>query len=362
MSRRLPALEEQQRLIVRAALFAFPAALSVFGSVYLAAGLHTAGIGVFVDFDGNVMRAGRQLLGIADGIPDVDTAWPPTATLFVAPLALLPYPVAVALWSVASVGAFVVALRLVGCRDRAALAVAALSPPALACLVLGNVSLLLAAGVAVLWRYRDRPFVGGIAAGVVVAAKVWLWPLLLFFVFTRRWLSLAAATGWCAAGAAIWLAFNPTTFLGFPGVAERNVEAHVQWGTGAVSALVAAGASVDVAAAAALAAALVIASTATRTRSEVAILTICLAAALVASPLVWEHYYAVLFVPIAIVARQLSLLWFVPYLAGLKFLWPAITSLWPTTPVEYLAYSSLALLAAAAVTVAAALPLDHSAS
>jgi hypothetical protein len=39
--------------------------------------------------------------------------------------------------------------------------------------------------------------------------------------------------------------------------------------------------------------------------------------ALVASPMVWPHYFALLFVPIALASPGLSPLWFVPLLAYL---------------------------------------------
>jgi hypothetical protein len=41
-------------------------------------------------------------------------------------------------------------------------------------------------------------------------------------------------------------------------------------------------------------------------------------AALIASPVVWAHYYALLFVPIALLSPRLSWLWFVPMLAVLN--------------------------------------------
>jgi hypothetical protein len=41
-------------------------------------------------------------------------------------------------------------------------------------------------------------------------------------------------------------------------------------------------------------------------------------AALLASPMVWPHYYALVFVPIALVAPRLSGLWFVPLLLDIR--------------------------------------------
>jgi hypothetical protein len=294
--------------------------LSALGAVNFAEHLESA-VGNFADYYGNIWWAGHRILDGKPAAPDGLTAWPPTATVFVAPFALLPYWVGLVAWTAVSVGAFVAGLYAAGCRDRRALLVAAMSPPALACAVVGNLSLVLAAGVAFVWAYRDRAFVSGLTAGAVVAAKFWLWPLLLFFVLTRRWLSLAAAGGWIVTAATVWLVLSPSTMRGFPAWSDEIVENCIGAGVGLASALASLGMAVTTATALALAAGLMILVAAVRAKDELTILACCIAAALVASPLVWEHYYAVLFVPIAALAPRLSALWFVPYLAGFKFLW-----------------------------------------
>jgi hypothetical protein len=58
---------------------------------------------------------------------------------------------------------------------------------------------------------------------------------------------------------------------------------------------------------------------------DVATLTLCLAAALAASPIVWVHYFLLLLVPLALTRPRLSPLWFVPlayYPLG-ESAWPA---------------------------------------
>jgi hypothetical protein len=45
----------------------------------------------------------------------------------------------------------------------------------------------------------------------------------------------------------------------------------------------------------------------------VATLTLCLAAALAASPIVWVHYFLLLLVPLALTRPTLSPLWLVPF-------------------------------------------------
>ena len=46
---------------------------------------------------------------------------------------------------------------------------------------------------------------------------------------------------------------------------------------------------------------------------DVATLTLALAAAFAASPIVWVHYFLLLLVPLALTRPRLSLLWFVPF-------------------------------------------------
>lgn len=328
--------------LLRAGIATSLVLLSCLGAVSLADHFESV-VGNFADFHGNVWWAGNRILDGKAAVPDGQTAWPPTATVFVAPVALLPYWVGLAAWTVISVGVFLVGLRLAGCRDRRALLVAVLSPPALGCVVVGNLSLVLAGGVAVVWAYRDRGFVSGFVAGAVVAAKIWLWPVLVFFVLTRRWLSLAAALGWCVAAAAIWLVLSPSTLGAYPAWSDQMVDTYAQWGMGLSAALETVGTSVTAATSVALVAGLVVLAAAARARSDLTIFAGCIAAALVASPLVWPHYYVILFVPIAALASRLSSLWFVPYLTGFVFLWPE-------TPNQFLACSLAALLGTALVT------------
>ena len=57
---------------------------------------------------------------------------------------------------------------------------------------------------------------------------------------------------------------------------------------------------------------------------DVAVLTLVLAAALAASPIVWVHYFLLLLVPLALTQPRLSLLWFVPFAY-----YPLGESAWP---------------------------------
>jgi hypothetical protein len=57
---------------------------------------------------------------------------------------------------------------------------------------------------------------------------------------------------------------------------------------------------------------------------EMAVLTLVLAAAFAASPIVWIHYFLLLLVPLALIRPRLSLLWLVPFVYE-----PLGESAWP---------------------------------
>jgi hypothetical protein len=302
------------------------------------------------DFYGNVWWPGKRIYYGAAGFPDPLTQWPPTATAIFSPLVLLPEWFAVALWLTASIAAFGVALWLLGCRDLRAYAVAFASPPVLCCLILGNTTLMLVAGIALVWVARDRhPVLAGSAAGVMIVMKVWLWPVVVFLLLTRRFLAASTAAAWSGAAILAWWLLSPDTLSTYDDLTRETVTAFGPLGVGVLSIAVNEGASFgtgEVMAFAAGAAALV---AAWRVKGDLPRLTLCLAAALLASPIVWAHYYAILFVPIALRSPRLSRLWLVPYLTVGPLLWPTIH-------LEFILASAASVAAVAIVSIQIASP------
>jgi hypothetical protein len=179
-----------------------------------------------------------------------------------------------------------------------------------------NLSLVFTLGVAGLWCLRERALPAGGLVALMIAGKLFLWPLALWLVATRRWRATAAAVtiGALASAAAF-------AVVGFDRVSRvltllrGNVEdngtkpytivAVVQqlgapqavgfalcWVTGAVVLAVAARAGIR--------------------GADAASLSLFLGAALLLSPVVWSHYLALLLVPVALARPRFSGLWLLP--------------------------------------------------
>jgi hypothetical protein len=240
--------------------------------------------------------------------------YPPLAAVPMLPLALLPFGVAVVGFILVDLAAVVLALRLLGVRDLRCHGAALASAPVFAATGIGAISPLLLLGLAAAWRYRDRALAAGALVAYVVTAKVFLWPVWLWLVRTRRF--RAAVIGAVAALAgtmATWAA------IGFGGL--REYPALLARLTGLVGpesySPYALGRSVGLGGGAAQAgtyvlAAVVAAAALLRFRDDARLLIAAIAVALVATPILWPHYLVLLFVPIALARRSFSPLWLAP--------------------------------------------------
>jgi alpha-1,2-mannosyltransferase len=181
----------------------------------------------------------------------------------------------------------------------------------------GNFSVPLTFLVAVVWRYRDRPATAGFAAALAISLKPFVWPLALWLLATRRWRAAAWAI---ASGAAFnliaWglVGFNEihvylrlssevTKALWRGGYSVLAVAHHLGFGRGVGEVLLVIGS-------ASLLAGIVYVGFLKRQEREAMVLAVALM--LVASPLVWSHYFVLLLVPLAITRPRLSPLWLVP--------------------------------------------------
>jgi len=302
----------------------------------------STGGGIGFDFQGTLWDPARAVLdgsavyptptynAVVIGNPAV---YPPPFILAAVPLALLPAQTAAWVWTLLLALCVVCALRIVGVRDWRCYVVAATSPIVMHGLYWGNLTLLLLVPTAIAWRYRRRATVVGVAVGIGIAAKLFLWPLLVWLLLTRRFKAagIAAATGIVLVLGA-WAAIGFEGFVDYPKLlrvvqdvyAVRSFSlATVAGGFGAPTSVAVAVSTVSGIALLGLAAWLV-----RRDDGDRCAFALAVAAAVVASPIVWANYAALLFVPIAVTWPRISPAWLLGYPIWLAGLLPK-----PTYPV-----------------------------
>ena len=241
-------------------------------------------------------------------------AYPPVLALLLAPLTALPDVAAQVAFVVASLAALLAAFALLGVRDPRCHAAALCGAPVVNTLYLGTVGLLLLVPFAAAWRLRARtPGWAGAALGLGVVLKPFLWPLLAWPLAVRRWALLAAAA--VAGLLACLLAWG---WIGFAELTEypelvRELTRLAALESYSVAALAgAAGASLTAGSALGLAAAAALLVVALRATDERVALTLCCAAALAATPILWFHYLTLLLVPIALARPRFGPIWLAP--------------------------------------------------
>jgi alpha-1,2-mannosyltransferase len=267
--------------------------------------------------------------------------YPALSALFFAPFALIGRGISEILFMSLCIVLVPATLRVLNVRDYRVYGVSLLWLPVFVAWQTSNLTLLLVFGIALIWRYRDQPVAAGALAAVVITLKPFVWPIALWLVLTRR----VRATAWTLA---IGLALNVASWavVGF-GAIDRYLRLSTRvtstlwregYGVPAVMAHLGLPRSVGTAVEVLLAAVLVAGiawvglhrSGATATDAPARAdrltlnnaaaladrraLTLAIALMLIASPLVWTHYFALLLVPMAICRPRLTLLWSAPML------------------------------------------------
>jgi hypothetical protein len=203
-----------------------------------------------------------------------------------------------------------------GVRDWRCYGLLLLWPPVISAIQTGNVTLWFALAAAVAWRFRERVFPVAAALGSTLAAKFFLWPLVVWLVATRR---MTSAVWTCVVGASLlvvsWGAIGLAGFLDYPNLLRRledavggdsytayivgldvglpSTVARVVWGAIGIAVL---GSVVALA----------------RRSDERTAFILAIAASLALTPIVWLHYFALLSVVVALAQPRLGLVWFVP--------------------------------------------------
>jgi hypothetical protein len=145
---------------------------------------------------------------VGPGYPGQLWSYPPTAMFIGAPLGLLPYAVALALWTVSGMTAFGAALRL-WTRDWRIIALMLVSPAAMFGVISGQFACFAAAIVLTALRWRtSRPLLAGLLLGLLTVKPQLglLFPVMLLATRNWRMISGAAITtlGLGVAAALLW--------------------------------------------------------------------------------------------------------------------------------------------------------------
>jgi len=238
----------------------------------------------------------------------------PVAALFV-PLGALPYSVAAGVMTVLLLAATCGALWLLGVRDVRCYLVSLGSVVVLTAVNLGTMTPLLMLALAGCWRLRRRgwPLAATIAAAVLL--KLFLWPLLVWTLVTgRRRVTVQALLIASVVSLVAWLPFAGS-LTHYPSLLHQ-LAVHEAWAGYGVAGLAASvGASHSAAALVATAALPLVGISvwfAGRRLSERRAFAATIALAVVGSPVVWLHYFALAFVCIALLSPAFSLAWFAP--------------------------------------------------
>lgn len=240
--------------------------------------------------------------------------YPPITALLVGPLALLPDLAGRVLVLLLTLACIPLALRLLGVRDWRCYGLAVLTAPVVDSVSLGALSSLLLLGVAAVWRYRDRRHVAAALTAVTAVAKLFVWPIFVWLLATRRLRTFLEA-----ALVALVLLLVGWAAIGFAGLRRYPHLLHVLSRVEAVQSFSLVGLfRLQGGAATAFTALLVgavfagVVIAARGPGGDRRSLAVAVAGALLATPVLWLHYFVLLFVPLALARQRLSALWFVP--------------------------------------------------
>ena len=283
---------------------------------------------VGVDFNGWFWPAGRRLL---EGASLYSSPWtsafsyPAPAALMFTPFALIRRPTADALFVAMSLFAVLGTLRVLDVRDWRIYGAVLLWPSVIIGWQTANVTLIFALAIATIWRYRDRPVVSGLLVGSLLAVKPFVWPLGLWLLATGRVRGLAWAISCCAI--MNLFAWSIVGFSEFPQYLHvlNTLSSHEEhYSYSLVSLFLTLGCSQAMAHGLL---AIMIATTSllclmlARRKGDLWTITMAIVISLLASPVVWPHYIALLMVPLALARPRLRACWVIPWA---MFVCPAV--------------------------------------
>jgi hypothetical protein len=240
--------------------------------------------------------------------------YPPSTAFLFAPFAALPLAVGQFLMFVLGLLATFAALRLLGVRDWRCYGLTLMTPPVVNSLALGAVTPFLLLGAAAVWHYRDRPAVAGPVGALTAVTKIFLWPIGFWLLATRRLRATAVAIGLASVLVVSgWAAIGFADARTYPHLLRvlTDVEQGASYSPIALIGLKGSAATAS-AFVLTLVSILGVVWAARRPDGDRRAFVIAVAGAILATPVLWLHYFQLLLVPIALYRPRLSGLWFVP--------------------------------------------------
>jgi hypothetical protein len=230
------------------------------------------------------------------------------------PFGLLPFALAYAAWVATSVAAVFLTLRILGVRDWRCYTLVLGTCPIAIGFVLGNIVIMLVPLAALVWRYRDNTRWSGLALGLGIALKLVLWPLLVWFVATRRWRAGLVAVS--AAAVAMVAAWAPLGFAGlrdYPRLVSVNNDIYASHSWSLLSGFVGLGFSTSIAGTLSLLVGLALLLSVflfvRQPDGERRAFCIAIVASVALLPIVWPASLALLLVPVAMYAPRADRIW-----------------------------------------------------
>jgi hypothetical protein len=248
--------------------------------------------------------------------------YPPFVAFLTTPMTIVPVAVASVIGVIGSLLVVPLIVFLAGIRDWRCYSVALCWSPVFNGAQNVNVSIPIALLIAIAWRFRRSWLVSGLSIGCAVAAKVFVWPLLVWPLTAMR--RRAAVVGFSTA---IVLAFGSWAAIGFKGFKSypdliRTLTAFEETQSYSLSgALRVLGSPQLPARIAAFVVTLLLCGLALhfgRRSDHERSLSAAVVAALASTPILWQHYLVLLLVPVAVCRPRLSAVWFVPWLLWLS--------------------------------------------
>ena len=282
---------------------------------------------IAVDFSNAYWTAAHRLLTGGDPYywtnaqlaGGVSFVYPAFSALVYLPFALFGRGTAGSLDLLVSVGVAPLTIWVLNVRDWRVYGLIWLWPPVMAAWTSGNETIILVLLTALAWRYRDRPVVAGLLTAAAISMKPLVWPLALWLLVTRRWrASIWALVCGIAINVVSWTVVGPSQVQVF--LRDSKLDTDFSWRHGySLDALCghlglthSAGNLMTMVVCGALV--ILVAYVGFVRRDERRAFTLAIGLMLLASPLIWTHYFAFLLVPIAIDNPRLGRLWLVPVL------------------------------------------------